>query len=140
MSSTPRRAVLVLSLAAGLLASVPGAAEAQGADDEVPPRVVLEHPRSSNPDEARDLRTTGIATTVLGSLVSVIGVPVMMFGGGASDHGKGDGMFYGGAAMIAVGQAATLVGVPLWAVGGARVASAQRARLSVSASGLQGRF
>jgi hypothetical protein len=79
-------------------------------------------------------------TTVLGSVVSVVGVPVMIFGGGASDHGRGDGMFYGGAAMIAVGQAATLVGVPLWAVGSAKLASAERARMSLSVSALQGRF
>jgi hypothetical protein len=68
--STPfntRRIALVLWLAVGLLSAVPAAAHAaatQAADDEVPPRVVLERSRLSDPEEVIPKRRSAPATCV----------------------------------------------------------------------------
>jgi hypothetical protein len=99
----------------------------------------LEH-RAHN---ARVLRNAGIVTTVVGTVVNLIGVGVLMSNLCLSDSGscpgRSDAAATAGLGLIGIGYGAIFAGIPMWAVGGTRLKHAE-AELGFSATGVVGRF
>jgi len=144
-----RTTALVLALAASLVA---GTAHADEPDVLVPvsllPSAVAPAQRPSvdaylreRQDEARRLRNAGIATTVIGSVMTLVGVGLFMHGFCMDSCQNGDdGTFEIGTALIALGQGGVLTGIPIWAVGQTRVSRGDERRLSLGATSLTLQF
>lgn len=115
-----------LRLPAPALATAPGA------------RLALER----KAHDARVLRNAGIVSTVLGTVVNLVGVGVMVSNLCFADRGcpgNSSDAAIAGAAMIGVGYAGIFAGIPMWAVGGTRLKHA-KLELGLTSNGVVGRF
>jgi hypothetical protein len=84
----------------------------------------------------KQLRNAGIATTVVGSLMTFVGVGLFMHGFCFDSCHDGDGgTFIAGATLIGLGQGGVLAGIPIWAAGQAKASRAEERRLSLNATG-----
>jgi hypothetical protein len=101
----------------------------------------LEQLSTTPPDRhtALAMRNAGIALTVVGVVASVTGA-VLVAKELCLDHcdkgwGDSEQRFYGELSLLVLGQVSAISGIPLWATGQARVNAAERAKLSLAASG-----
>jgi hypothetical protein len=87
--------------------------------------------------DALVMRNSGIAITVIGSIATVIGASLMY--ANFCDNCSGTATA-AGVGLLSVGQLGVAAGIPLWAIGGARAAKAERAMLTLSAGGAKVTF
>jgi hypothetical protein len=87
------------------------------------------------------LRNVGIGLTVFGAVATIVGSALVVHGfhcieSSCTDEQSRsyDNQFYAGSSLVGIGQAAALVGAPLWAIGQKRAGKA-KANLGLSASG-----
>ena len=92
-------------------------------------------------DSGRRMLNGGIVSTVVGTVLTGIGVGLFManlcFAGCSNDDGAAAAA---GAALIGFGQVGVVTGIPLWAAGQYRVSRAETMELALSAGGLSGKF
>jgi hypothetical protein len=86
--------------------------------------------------DARVLRNTGIVATVMGTVFTIVGSALIASNFCVDDCGSGTGGSVG-AALVGLGQASSIAGIGMWAVGAKRASAAEQAKLSVSASGVR---
>jgi hypothetical protein len=90
--------------------------------------------------DARVLRNTGIAFTVLGTVMTGLGVGLFM-GGFCMDscHGN-DALAPAGIGVLTLGQLGVVAGIPMWAAGQARASRAEAAQVSLNSTGVTVQF
>jgi hypothetical protein len=90
---------------------------------------------------AKVLRNTGIAFTVIGTVLTGVGVAAMMTGMCFDTCNNDNPMaFATGVSLLTFGQLAVLSGVPMWVVGQNRKTRAHTIAMSLTAGGLSGTF
>jgi hypothetical protein len=107
---------------------------------ESPQRLQLAELLRLREADARHLRTAGMVTTIVGTVVSVVGISLLASGLTAVGEDAGLGGILSGAPMLAIGQLAVVAGIPMWTVGQSRMSRAEAARIAVTPAGIAGRF
>jgi hypothetical protein len=89
---------------------------------------------------ARVLRNTGIAFTVLGTVMTGLGVGLFMSGLCIDGCHGNDSLTGAGIGLMTLGQTGVVAGIPMWAVGQTRVSRAEAAQVSLNSTGVTVQF